>query len=369
MIASIAWQNKKKNQASTIKMRNGWEIRFYSSEGKPPQGAALHLCWFDEEILDPDWLPEMRARLLDFDGVLLWSATPQAGTEQLYGLYERGQEEVNEPNPSVVTFELLLANNAYMHEQQKLDFARDIDDDEQRQVRIDGKFILTSYRVFPEWRGKHQIDSFQVPQNWTRYLFVDPGRQFAAALFLAVPPPNESPHVYFYDEVYCRDADARKFADMVAAKVGQDRIECQWIDMARGEQERDAGTGSQLYRRLRQVRSVKRRNRAHRTDGYAGFRQGARRPGWRPRGYARAGSRTDEDGITKPESISRPLPESRQRDEGVPLQAGRREDGGWVVTDEPVKKRDHLVDCLRYAASIDPGVRPAAASGSRGPEQ
>jgi hypothetical protein len=353
MIASIAWQNKKKNQASTIKMRNGWEIRFYSSEGKPPQGSALHLCWFDEEILDPDWLPEMRARLLDFDGVLLWSATPQAGTEQLYGLYERSQEEAADPNPSVVSFELLLANNAYMHEQQKLDFARDIDDDEQRQVRIEGKFILTSYRVFPEWRGKHLIDSFPVPQSWTRYIFIDPGRQFAAALFLAVPPPNESPHVYFYDEVYCRDADARKFADMVAAKVGQDRIECQWIDWHEARK-RDAGTGNQLYHVY--ARAFRRRKLLTVQTG-AGFRRAPDDPAGGLEAM-RSWLTTDEDGITRL-LVFRDRCPNFDREMRVYRYRRKKEGGSWIVTDEPIKKKDHLVDCFRYAASVDPGyVKP-----------
>jgi hypothetical protein len=348
MIQSIAWLNKKKSQPSTIKMRNGWELRFFSSEGKPPQGAALHICWFDEEIIDPDWLPEMRARLLDHNGVLIWSATPQAGTEQLYGLYERSLEEANEPSPSVSTFEMLLAANQYMHEKAKLDFERDIDDDDQRQVRIEGKFILTSYKVFPEWRGRHFVEWFQIPPHWTRYVFIDPGRQVAAALFVAVPPPNESPHVYAYDEVYCRDADARKFADMVRAKFGTDRIQCMWIDMHEARK-RDAGTGARLYDVY--SRAFRKRRIVSEDSGY-GFRRAPDDPDG-GREAMREWLTEDEDGITRLRVFRDRCP---NLDKEMKVYRYRRvkKDGGWVITDEPVKKRDHLVDCLRYAASIDP---------------
>src|SRR5262249_5966608 len=61
-IKSMAWENKKESVPSVFTFKNGTEMCFFSSNGKPPQGVDVDLVWFDEEIVDAEWLPEMKMR-------------------------------------------------------------------------------------------------------------------------------------------------------------------------------------------------------------------------------------------------------------------------------------------------------------------
>lgn len=227
-ISKIAWENKGEEIPSKVKLINGWEMNFYSSLGKPPQGTDLDGVWFDEEIVDPAWFPEMRARLLDRKGRFIWSATPQAGTEQLYDLHERAEKERFEASPGVQEYVILLADNPHLSEKEKRELAQDLSD-EDRRVRIDGDFAITSFRVYPEFNMLyHGVDLEEIPPNWTRYMVVDPGHQVCAVLFAAVPPKMDQ--VVIYDELYLRECDARKFALAVSEKTRNQTIQASIID-------------------------------------------------------------------------------------------------------------------------------------------
>ena len=41
LIAEIAWENKKENVPSIVRLSNGWNLHFFSSLGKPPQGSPI----------------------------------------------------------------------------------------------------------------------------------------------------------------------------------------------------------------------------------------------------------------------------------------------------------------------------------------
>jgi hypothetical protein len=227
MIREIGWENKKENWPSVIRLINGWELNFFSSLGKPPQGSDIDRVWFDEEIIDPDWYPEMSARLVDRHGRLVWSATPQAGTEQLYQLHERADvEKENDITPRTIEeFVVLLEDNKFIDEKAKREFASKLNE-EDRAVRVGGEFAILSFKVFPEYQAnKHlmEVPYFDIPRNWTRYLSVDPGRQICAVLFAAVPPPETGDFIYLYDELYIPNCDAELFGQAMHHKcLGQE---------------------------------------------------------------------------------------------------------------------------------------------------
>lgn len=113
----ISWLDKRAMTPKVVTLVNGWELRFFSGQGEPPQGTDLDLIWMDEEIPDPRWLPEMQARILDREGKIIWSATAQIGTEHLFELHERAQREaLDMVKPTVVEFQLLIVDNEYMSE-------------------------------------------------------------------------------------------------------------------------------------------------------------------------------------------------------------------------------------------------------------
>lgn len=192
-----------------------------------------HNCIFDEEITDPEWFPEVIARLLDRQGRFVWSATPQAGSDELYDLHERANKDrmlFEKGRRQVEEFVLLLKDNPHIKEEDKLKFAQNLSEEERR-VRVQGDFAITSFKVYPEFSmAVHGIDLEEIPAHWTRYAAVDPGHQVCAVLFAAVPPPDESDMIVLYDELYLRDADAIKFAENMKLKVGHDNFQAFIID-------------------------------------------------------------------------------------------------------------------------------------------
>lgn len=234
-IHEIAWENKKENVPSVIRLINGWELHFFSSLGKPPQGSPIDLFWFDEEIVDPQWYPEMAARIVDRMGRGIWSATPQAGTEQLYELHERAEKEratLEEKNRRIVEYTLLLADNKHQDEEAKRQFAMDMSEEEQR-VRVHGQYAILSAKVYPTFSEiLHSWPNQEIPADWTRYAYIDPGHRTCAVLFVAVPPKDFKPEsIVIYEELYLREVDADKFGAAMKAATALQSIEAFIIDM------------------------------------------------------------------------------------------------------------------------------------------
>jgi hypothetical protein len=218
LVREIAWENKKENVPSVVRLTTGWEMCFYSSLGKPPQGQGGDAAWLDEEVIDPSWYPELAARLAMAMGRLWWSATPQAGTDQLFELHERAErerKELPEGKRSVEEFHVALADNPHMSDEAKVAFAKDLGDEEFR-VRVLGEYAIVGYKVYPTFSMATHGYSFpegeDVPPGWTLYGYVDPGHRVCACLLVAVPPPQEGDFYLLCDEVYVREATADSFA-------------------------------------------------------------------------------------------------------------------------------------------------------------
>jgi hypothetical protein len=232
LIKSIAWESKKENIPSIIKLVNGWEIVFYSSLGKPPQGADIDGWWFDEEIVDEEWYPEMAARILDRHGSGIWSATPQAGTDQLYELHELAERDRGDPAAYVEEFVCLMNENPHMTEEDKKFFASTLSE-EQISVRIGGDFAIAAYKVYPEFsmfvHGYDPPGDWRVPLEWTRFAVTDPGYQTCGVLFAAVPlPPDDS--IYIYDELYLKNVTAMDYARAMQVKCAGQQFQAFIID-------------------------------------------------------------------------------------------------------------------------------------------
>lgn len=234
LIKSIAWENKKANLPTVIILHNNWEIHCFSSNAKPPHGTQIDLAWFDEEILDPDWYPEVSARLVDRNGKFLWSATPQAGTAQLYELHERADHQLRLPQQdrTIEEFVALLADNQHLTGKQKEEFAGKLSPEEVM-VRIHGEFASHGMRVFPEFSEKtHECPFIDIPHDWTRYVAIDPGRQICGVLFAAIPPGgrDDSVCLYIYDELYIAQCSAEIFGQKMRQKCAGQSIEAFIID-------------------------------------------------------------------------------------------------------------------------------------------
>jgi hypothetical protein len=265
-VASVSWVLKSAGYAQKVELTNGWTIYFYSSEGEPPQGFQADLIWIDEDINNEQWVGEMLARLADRKGRFVWSAMPHSKNDALLGLCERAEREVENgvEKPGIVKFTLRFLDNKHIDTEEKkknLDRWAALGADELR-MRAEGEFTTESTLMYPSFNQAVHILSRQdlpsVPEEWTKYVAIDPGHAVMASIFGAVPP-DES-FLLIYDELYIRNCNALIWGEEFEKKCKHQHIRAFIMDMHGGAL-RDLGSGRlphELYTeelRKRKIRS------------------------------------------------------------------------------------------------------------------
>lgn len=260
VIKDIAWADKAKGVFKKITLNNGTEIMAYTggSNSNPPQGMDLDIVWFDEEIDNPAFYPELSARLLDRNGLFVWTATPQNASVELFNLYQdaRDGSRVISGRPLTECFKLTLDGNPHIDDHQKEILKAKFEHDaEAYAVRVEGDFAIEGHFVFGDWNkevhGWSIDDHFEdgkVPDNWSRYMIVDPGHTKCAVLFLAVPDPSSKygDMVLAYDELYMDKCIPEMFGNEVALKVGNDVFQEFIIDAHGGKNKGLSGLASPI---------------------------------------------------------------------------------------------------------------------------
>lgn len=338
---------------SLIVLRNSTEIMWCTGKGDPVKGVDVDAVCFDEEISNETWYPEMAARLLDnatmFEGsgLFFWGATPEAGTDQMWDLHLRCQKQRHDTNPEATEHVILLADNPYIDDIAKKRLAGKLSP-EQYRVKILGEFAAPSFRVYPEFSMEiHGVDHFAIPPKWCRYAAIDPGTQVCAVLFLAVPPPGVGDNrVYIYDELYLERCDAVELSLRFAEKTKEQQFEAYIIDHHSGG--------------ARQIASGKTTEEQY-TEEFVR----AKVPPSSASGYGFLwGSDNVKDGILAVKGWLRPrekvgTPRLAILRETCPnleweMELYRRKKVNGVVTEDVVKRNDHLCDDVRYLAMHSP---------------
>lgn len=351
MIADVSWESKAESIPSLVKLTNGWEIHFFSSGGKPPQGMRINLWWFDEEIVDEQWFTELMARILDLGGRGIWSATPQAGTDKLYELHEKAEKDKAEKPPekrTVEEFVILLDENPHISQEEKDTFS-ELLTEEERRVRVGGDFAILGYKIYPEFAmAVHGITEPLPGPDWSYYAYVDPGHTVCAVLFVAIPPPDfkELKDTYvLYDELYIAQSNAFKFAELFAQKC-EGKLFREFVMDSHIAVHTEIGSGKNILEqfseelRKRKCKSIGTGHsfRLASDDVDAGIMA------------VRGLLRIRQDGTPKLRVVRGMLPLFEHE-----IKRYHRKKVGGVLTDRPDQKRDnHLMDNLRYLAMHAP---------------
>lgn len=345
-IKSISWENKKEETARTVKLVDGTECTFFSGEGEPPQGWDVDGVWLDEEIGHPKWFSEMVPRLVDKGGVLIWSFTPQIGSPSAYDLMNQADLMAADPDAPVQKFFFNIDTNTYISEERREAFKADMaHDEEEYRVRVEGKSALEGQRIYGEFapHGVHRCPTFVVPDDWTRYVFVDPGRQVAAALFVAVPSPRSeySRHrAVVYDEIYHKKANAETMARLVKQHVGDTWIQ-EWVIDGHCGRQHEIGSGKDVQTQYTEAFVAAGLSQ----NGFKGFQWGA--DDLDAGILAVKGMLQVSDGYPRFIFMTEQLRWLKWEAERY---ANKKLSRVNIVTDKPEKRHDHLMDCLRYAA-------------------
>lgn len=254
LIQHIAWHEKKHYQPSRIDLKTGWTMHFFSGDAKPPSGSAIDGALLDEEIPESEWFIELNSRIAEREGVIIWSATPEVGTDQFHDYCAKAQEQSHllPHEREFEEFKLSVLDNPHFSERGKAGMAGALSDADY-QVRILGEFASAGRVIFPEFNlREHGIPYFEIPKSWTYYAAVDPGRQICAVLFGAVPDPmdmvdREDPFdLLLFDELYIPRCTAALFAESMEYKCRERDWESFVIDL-HGSRVTEAGSGRSIY--------------------------------------------------------------------------------------------------------------------------
>lgn len=356
MIEEISWYNKSKRIPDYVRLINGWEIFFHSSEGDIPQGDQYDIVWFDEEITAPEWYGEVavRGRVDRVGGFFQWSATPQAASDALWDLHERA---IKPDAKEIVEVHLHIEENKSISKAQR-EAMYDRLSPADRLIRYHGQFARVTLKVYPEFTPHvtdpstgipgHLVKAFLVPSTWCRYAVFDPGVQRAAVLMAALPPDDEGRgyEIHLFDEIYLERGSATKVAHQFAQKTQGQIFQAFILDHAAGRMGQLGAGESVEYSfeqafRKHQIKSI--------ATGY-GFLPGSR----------------DKKGR---EELFRRLLEYRPEGKGPILRVheGKCANFLWemdrqfykkrpngVITDERIDKDNHLVTCAEYLAAAEP---------------
>ena len=267
MIKEVSWVLKNAGYLNKVELINGWTIWCFSSEGEPPQGYQADLIWIDEDVNNENFVGESQARLADRKGRFVWSAMPHSKNDALIGLCERADRAVEEniANPIIKKFTFRFLDNNFIDAEEKrknIERWSALGADEVR-MRAEGEFTTESTLMYPNFNQAVHVlkreELPQVPEDWTRYVAIDPGHSVMASIFGAVPP-DES-FLLIYDELYIRNCNALIWGEEFEKKVKHQQFRAFVMDMHGGTL-RDLGSGRlphELYTeelRKRKIRSL-----------------------------------------------------------------------------------------------------------------
>lgn len=183
---------------SYIKMKNGNVVEFKSAKGNEDartkfQAEGVTLTAIDEEV-NPELWTELEARTIVTGGKFIITATLIESYEWIIDLYNRGKKG----DTDVFVTELYTPLNPYI-DKATFDYLDKRWSDDIKEVRFFGKprrFIGLVYNGFTK---RHICKPFVIPSDWPKWSAFDPGYRTAATLWIAVNPQGRK---YAYRELY-----------------------------------------------------------------------------------------------------------------------------------------------------------------------
>lgn len=269
-VKSISWEIASANVFSKITLHNPAtqepiaEIFAYTSKGEPKQGDAVDgLIWIDEAVARDGYVAELRARLVDHDSQLVWSSWPDHRSDELAQFNEMVDKEIESGSGLARKVVLTMTGNKHLSKKTVQKFLAGCNSQEEIEARDKGKFVTESLRMYPLFDKHYHIAYGQDPEqddalakllrrtdgippnDWTKYLIVDPGTNAPAALLCSVPPTELGDYVVPYQEFYPGRADAVQLAALIKREMPNEKY-YQFIIDHRASRQTPMGFGSTI---------------------------------------------------------------------------------------------------------------------------
>lgn len=211
LVKKFAWLDKSRGIPAKAWLKTGAVFDFRSTDqGRAKfQGIAWDFFWADEEATnDEEIMSEIQRGLVDRRGGGQITATPLAASLTMVNWSEHAAEEAAEKSeaPEFEEVQLYTDDNLTLDQDAIEKFFADMSEEEEG-VRRRGEFLVQQGLVYGREFDKkvHIIDTFRIPEEWTVYEVQDPGHAVAfATLYWAISPDGTH---YLFDELYLRRKD------------------------------------------------------------------------------------------------------------------------------------------------------------------
>jgi hypothetical protein len=377
----FAWLDKARGIPAKAWLRTGAQLDFKSTDqGRAKfQGIPWDVYWCDEEATnDEEIMNEIERGMIDRQGFGQITATPLAASLTMVNWSERAGEQKAEkelaiqskedvPQPFYEEIQLYTDDNLALERSAIERFYEGMSEEEEG-VRRRGEFLVQQGLVYGREFDKklHVVDTFPVPLEWTVYEIQDPGHAVAfATLYWAVSPEGDH---YLFDELYLRRKDIsdvvrrqKRLLSGASAALDYYRVpQRSLVDPAAAQ----VGAGMKGQSVLIQLHKEREKQNHWCYEG--------RHKCYKAHNEVQAG-------IFAVKALLKPREEGKEK--GKPrlyvmrhlhhlLREARRyrwprpQPGQDLVEKRgPIKKDDHLMDCLRYGALaklqfVPPEMRP-----------
>lgn len=368
-IEKFSWDKRSEYIFSYVKLTTGWEIIAANTAGEASQaqGFQADLVHIDEDTASPGWYQEMVGRLSIREGLLRWTALPHAQNDELMSMLLRAEEQYGMDNPTTTLITATMFDNIYYPQKSREENIRiwKSEGDDVYRKRALGEIVVDSIRMYPTF-SKDLHDAIKTeeprtkvqqvlterngvpPNEWTRYMVIDPGHTVCAVLFFAVPPPDFGDHCICYRELYLRQCDAAMFGTMIEQVMAEEYVLFQsFIIDAHGGRLGEIASG--ITPRKRYSDELKKRN-IQSVDTKYEFRDGSDDLAGRET-CVRDWLHIRRDGTTKLMIVVSRCPNLVREMNGF-MKLTTRIGGRDVPTDKGNRRSNtHAVECLEYMAA------------------
>lgn len=159
-------------------------LQFFSYEMSREQfqGSSVNLAWFDEEP-PQDIFDEVKMRILDCGGNIVFTFTPLSGCTPLYDDLMK--------NHKVYKVHMSMDEAGHL-DKEKVDELLDGMDEYQKQARRFGIASVGSGKVFQFLENDYTIEPFDIPTHWKRLGGLDVGLTHPTGAVCVVEDPDSS---------------------------------------------------------------------------------------------------------------------------------------------------------------------------------
>lgn len=206
-----SWEDSYNRKKHLLKLRNGSkiEIKAHGQDLLSFAGTPRHFLWVDEECPKTIFI-ESKARLLDYNGKYWITLTSIEGSHTW--VFE---DLVEGDTQNVEVFHIDIRDNRSI-DPASIDVLSSDLDEEERQIRIEGKFIPRGGLVYKNFDyDRNVIEAGMPPEDWIIWASLDPGFNNPTAWLWHAVSPFSPMVIVTFAEHYRREWTAAMHAQKV----------------------------------------------------------------------------------------------------------------------------------------------------------